>query len=227
MGQEIIIQAEKLERVYTNGKIKTVALKDGTLTIYRGEFIAIMGASGSGKSTLLHQLGLLDQPTSGKLSILGKDVLTLKDDEQSDFRLKHLGYVFQSYNLVPELTAIENVYLSLLMDGKEKIAKKKATEVLIQVGLGDRLNYYPSELSGGQQQRVSIARALVNDPEIIFADEPTANLDSSSSENVLSIFKELNKKYNQTIVMVSHEPEHEKIVNRVIWVKDGVLGDNQ
>jgi len=226
MGQEIIIQAEKLERVYTNGKIKTVALKDGTLTIYRGEFIAIMGASGSGKSTLLHQLGLLDQPTSGKLSILGKDVLTLKDDEQSDFRLKHLGYVFQSYNLVPELTAIENVYLSLLMDGKEKIAKKKATEVLIRVGLGDRLNYYPSELSGGQQQRVSIARALVNDPEIIFADEPTANLDSSSSENVLSIFKELNKKYNQTIVMVSHEPEHEKIVNRVIWVKDGVLVDN-
>jgi putative ABC transport system ATP-binding protein len=226
MKQEIIIKADKLKRVYDNGTVKTMALQNGTVTIYKGEFVAIMGASGSGKSTLLHQLGLLDVPSSGKLTILGENVLILKDDDASEFRLRNLGYVFQSYNLVPELTAIENVYISLLMGGIDKeTAKKKAAKVLVRVGLGDRLNYYPSELSGGQQQRVSIARALVNNPKIIFADEPTANLDSASTNNVLDLFKELNKKYNQTIVMVTHEPGDEKIVDRVIWLADGVVED--
>lgn len=226
MKQELIIKAEKIKKTYDNGKIKTLALRDGSVNIMKGEFVAIMGASGSGKSTLLHQLGLLDQPTSGHLNILNHNVLKLDDDELSLFRLKNLGYVFQSYNLVPELTSIENVYISLLMEGIDKeTAKKRAEEVLKRVGLSDRINYYPSELSGGQQQRVSIARALVNNPKILFADEPTANLDSASTKNVLDLFKELNEKYEQTIIMVTHEPEDYKIVNRVIWLEDGVVTD--
>ncbi|MCK5661651.1 MAG: ATP-binding cassette domain-containing protein, partial [Methanosarcinales archaeon] len=142
------------------------------------------------------------------------------------FRLVNLGYIFQGYHLLPELTSLENVYVSLLMTGlNRKSAINKGTEMLTRVGLSDRLHYYPGELSGGQQQRVSIARALVNNPMILFADEPTANLDSSATKNVLDIFKELNKEYNQTIVMVTHEPDDSKIVDRVIWLEDGVVKD--
>lgn len=224
--EKVVIEALKLERVYDNGKIKTYALRDGTVRIQKGEFVAIMGPSGSGKSTLLYQLGLLDTPTGGELKILGKDMMLLDDDARSLFRLVNLGYIFQGYHLLPELTSLENVYVSLLMTGlNQKSAINKGTEVLTRVGLSDRLHYYPSELSGGQQQRVSIARALVNNPAILFADEPTANLDSSATKNVLDIFKELNKEYNQTIVMVTHEPDDSKIVDRVIWLEDGVVKD--
>ncbi len=220
----ILIDAKNLQRVYFNGIIKTFALKDISLKIREGEFVAIMGPSGSGKSTLLHQLGLLDMPTKGGILIDGEDVISLSDAGRTRFRLEKLGYVFQSYNLLPELTALENVYVTPMARGvKKEDYIEAAKEVLKQVGLGDRLHHYPSELSGGQQQRVSIARALVNKPKILFADEPTANLDSDSSDDVVKLFRKLNKEIGQTIVMVTHELEEGKKADRIIWVKDGIL----
>lgn len=222
--KKAMITAKNLERVYTNGIIKTYALKDVTLQVMEGEFVAIMGPSGSGKSTLLHQLGLLDIPTKGSISIDGEDVVDLSDDERTKFRLEKLGYVFQSYNLIPELTALENVFITPMAKGllKEEY-EYNAKEILKKVGLGDRMDHYPSELSGGQQQRVSIARALVNKPKILFADEPTANLDSDSSADTIKLFRQLNKEIGQTIVMVTHELDEGKKADRIIWVKDGLL----
>lgn len=225
---DIIIYAKNLEKVYFNGVIKTYALKNISLNIKEGEFVAIMGPSGSGKSTLLHQLGLLDIPTKGEILIDDEDVVNLSDDERTRFRLEKLGYVFQSYNLIPELTTLENVYITPMAQGitTEKY-KEIAKDILKKVGLGDRMNHYPSELSGGQQQRVSIARALVNKPKILYADEPTANLDSDSSEETVKLFRQLNKEVRQTIVMVTHELEEGKKADRIIWVKDGVLDTNK
>ena len=225
---DIIINAENLERVYFNGVIKTYALKNISISINEGEFVAIMGPSGSGKSTLLHQLGLLDTPTKGEILIDDEDVVNLSDDERTRFRLEKLGYVFQSYNLIPELTTLENVYITPMAQGitTEKY-KEMAKDILRKIGLGDRMNHYPSELSGGQQQRVSIARALVNKPKILYADEPTANLDSDSSEETVKLFRQLNKEIGQTIVMVTHELEEGKKADRIIWVKDGVLDINK
>ena len=225
---KIIIKARNLKRVYDNGVIKTIALKDISLNIKKGEFVAIMGPSGSGKSTILHQLGLLDNPTEGNLIIDGENVLDLNEEKRTRFRLEKLGYVFQSYNLIPELTAIENVFITAMTLGKtRKEFKKIAEEVLKKVGLGDRINHSPAELSGGQQQRVSIARALVNTPKILFADEPTANLDRDSSDNIVNLFRELNKEYGQTIVMVTHELEEGLKADRIIWVKDGLIDKNK
>lgn len=225
---DIIIYAKNLEKVYFNGVIKTYALKNISLNIKEGEFVAIMGPSGSGKSTLLHQLGLLDIPTKGEILIDDEDVVNLSDDERTRFRLEKLGYVFQSYNLIPELTTLENVYITPMAQGitTEKY-KEIAKDILEKVGLGDRMNHYPSELSGGQQQRVSIARALVNKPKILYADEPTANLDSDSSGETVKLFRQLNKEIGQTIVMVTHELEEGKKADRIIWVKDGVLDTNK
>ncbi len=224
MKNKIIIKARNLERVYSNGIIKTYALKNISLDIKRGEFVAIMGPSGSGKSTLLHQLGLLDKPTKGSILIDDEDVVHLSDKERTKFRLEKLGYVFQSYNLIPELTALENVYITPMARGINKRDYLKETkDILRKVGLGDRMYHYPSELSGGQQQRVSIARALVNKPKILFADEPTANLDSDSSEDIVKLFRSLNQEIRQTIVMVTHELEEGKKADRIIWVKDGLL----
>ena len=186
-----------------------------------------MGPSGSGKSTLLHQLGLLDIPTKGDILIDNEDVVNLSDGERTRFRLEKLGYVFQSYNLIPELTALENVYITPMAQGiTTEEYKEKTRDILKKVGLGDRIDHYPSELSGGQQQRVSIARALVNKPKILFADEPTANLDSDSSADTVKLFRQLNKEIGQTIVMVTHELEEGKKADRIIWVKDGIL-DNK
>ncbi len=219
-----IIKARHLERIYDNGVIKTVALKDISLDIMEGEFVAIMGPSGSGKSTCLHQLGLLDNPTNGELIIDGEDVLRLDEEQRTRFRLEKLGYVFQSYNLIPELSALENVYVTAMALGKEKEEyEQMGVDVLKKVGLGDRINHMPAELSGGQQQRVSIARALVNKPKILFADEPTANLDKDSSDNIVALFRELNKNYGQTIVMVTHELDEGKKADRIVWVKDGEI----
>jgi len=225
---DIIINAKNLERVYFNGVIKTYALKNISISINEGEFVAIMGPSGSGKSTLLHQLGLLDIPTKGEILIDNEDVVNLSDDERTRFRLEKLGYVFQSYNLIPELTTLENVYITPMAQGitTEKY-KEMAKDILRKIGLGDRMNHYPSELSGGQQQRVSIARALVNKPKILYADEPTANLDSDSSEETVKLFRQLNKEIRQTIVMVTHELEEGKKADRIIWVKDGLLDTNK
>lgn len=222
--KEIIIDAKNLERIYDNGKIKTVALKDVSLQIREGEFVAIMGPSGSGKSTILHQLGLLDNPTNGKLNVDNQDVLKLNEEQRTRFRLEKLGYVFQSYNLIPELTAIENVYITAMAIGIEKEEYiKTALNVLKNVGLEEREYHFPAELSGGQQQRVSIARALLNKPKILFADEPTANLDRDSSDNIVNLFRTLNKDFGQTIVMVTHELEEGEKADRIIWVKDGLI----
>ncbi len=218
-----MIAVRALTKVY-EGRVATVALRDVTFDVAPGEFVAIMGRSGSGKSTLLHQLGLLDKPTSGSIGIDGVDVLRLSDGQKTSFRLKHLGYVFQEYALVAELTALENVYLpafALGLKGREYMAR--STELLGTVGLGHRLRHYPHELSGGEQQRVAIARSLVNRPKVLFADEPTANLDSVSAQVVLELFQRLNRDIGQTIMMVTHEVEDRRYVDRVLWLRDGAL----
>jgi putative ABC transport system ATP-binding protein len=218
-----MIQATNLHKVYGQGPNSTHALKGINLHIKPGEFVAIMGRSGSGKSTLLHLLGLLDKPTSGIIQIEDKDVLTLTDDEKSDFRLKELGYVFQEYSLVQELSVLENVFLPALCVNRRDNFRKKGMELLEIVGLEKRYNHYPHEISGGEQQRAAIARALINQPKILFADEPTASLDITSAKIVLDLFKKFNRELEQTIVMVTHEPEDEKHVDRVIWLSDGLI----
>jgi len=219
----MIVQVKNLKKIYRS-RVSTEALKGVSFEVEEGEFVAIMGRSGSGKSTLLHQLGLLDIPTGGEIIINGVDVLKLSAHQKAYFRLKKLGYVFQEYALLPEFTALESVYLSLMVQGiGKKDYIKKATEVLKEVGLKERIHHLPHELSGGEQQRVAVARAIVNNPKILFADEPCANLDSESSETILKLFKKLNKELGQTIIMVTHEPEDKKYVERIIWLKDGLI----
>ena len=219
-----MIQVKDLKRTYVVGKVEVYALRGVSFEVEKGEFLAIMGPSGSGKSTLLHQLGLLDTPTSGEIVIDGVDVIGLSERERTVFRLNQLGYVFQEYAILPELTALENVYLpSMMMGKKREIYLKSSTDILETVGLGDRLHHLPRELSGGEQQRVAVARALVNKPKILFADEPCANLDTESSRQILELFKKLNKELGQTIVMVSHEEWHKKYVDRIIYLKDGLI----
>jgi putative ABC transport system ATP-binding protein len=218
-----MIEVENLQKVYGHGRATTTALKGIDMEVRPGEFIAIMGRSGSGKSTLLHILGLLDMPTGGELKIDDKEVLKLSEGERARFRLEKLGYVFQEYSLLEEMTILENVYLPALCLERENSYRKRAVEMLETVGLGERLKHYPNEVSGGEQQRAAIARALINRPKILFADEPTASLDMTSANIVLELFRKLNKEMRQTIVMVTHEPEDEKYVDRVIWLKDGLV----
>lgn len=199
-----------------------LSLKGVSFKIVTGEFVALMGRSGSGKSTLLHQLGLLDMPTSGDVHIDNLDVLTLSDALRTRFRLQHLGYVFQEYALIAELTAAENVYLPAMAFG-DNGGRERARHLLGVVGLADRMDHYPSEMSGGEQQRVAIARALTNNPKVLFADEPTANLDTVSSDVVFRLFQKLNKEHKQTILVITHEPEDKQYVDRVIWLKDGLI----
>ena len=219
----MIIQVKNLKRTY-EGRVPTQALRGVSFEVQAGEFLAVMGRSGCGKSTLLHQLGLLDTPTEGEVIIDNKNILELSDQQKAEFRLKKLGYVFQEYALLPELTVLEAVYLPLMIQGAEKNRYiEKATAMLEKVGLKDRIDHLPAELSGGEQQRVAIARAIVNNPKILFADEPCANLDSVSSETILELFSELNKEMGQTIIMVTHEKEDQKYVKRVVWMKDGLI----
>jgi len=219
-----MIKARDLIKTYYTGNIETQVLKGVDVDIKDGEFVAIMGRSGAGKSTLLYQLSLLDRPTSGVIEIDGQNILELNSEQRVRFRLENLGYVFQDYALMPELTAWENVAIVLLMQNKSKLeAKKLAIQALEKVGLGERVNNLPNQLSGGEQQRVSIARAIAHSPKIIFADEPTANLDTETSEKILQIFLNLNKQ-GQTIVMVTHEPEYASAAGRIIKVVDGRIG---
>lgn len=218
-----MITVKNLQKVYGHGSSATHALRGVDIEVRPGEFVAVMGRSGSGKSTLLHILGLLDRPTDGAVLFEGKDVLKLSEGERTRFRLEELGYVFQEYSLLGEMTILENVYLPALCLGRENNYKKRAVEMLETVGLGERLKHYPSEVSGGEQQRAAVARALINRPKILFADEPTASLDMASARVVLELFRRLNKDLKQTIVMVTHEPEDEKYVDRVIWLKDGLV----
>lgn len=219
-----IVTTKAVTRHFIDGDKEIQVLKGIDFEVQEGEFVAIMGRSGAGKSTFLYQLSLLDTPTSGTISLVGKRVDTLSMSEKTDFRLRFLGYVFQDYSLLPELTALENVMIPLLMQGVSKAsAERRAQEVLTSVNLGHRTGNLPSELSGGEQQRVSIARAMIHKPKILFADEPTANLDSSSSRLVMDIFKKLNKEDGLTVVMVTHEEEYGKMADRIVRLSDGLV----
>ena len=218
-----MIEVANLYKTYGRGTAATRALKGVSLEIRPGEFVAIMGRSGSGKSTLLHILGLLDSPTRGDFSIEGRNMLRLTEDERARFRLEEFGYVFQEYSLLPGMTILENVCVPAIGLGRGNNVKRRATDLLHTVGLGQRLKHEPGEVSGGEQQRAAIARALINQPRILLADEPTANLDLTSARVVLELFRKLNKDTGQTIVMVTHEPDDRKYVDRVIWLKDGLI----
>jgi len=219
-----MIQGRSLTRIYGKGSVEVRALDGVDISIRKGEFVGITGASGSGKSTLLHLLGLLDRPTSGSLVIDGMEVASLNERQRTLFRLNRLGYVFQDYALVPELTAEENIYLPSKVRG---MTSRECTmicgDILGLVGLKDRVSFLPGELSGGEQQRVAIARALVNKPAILLADEPCANLDTHNSTLILELIRKLNKDLNQTVVMVSHEEWHRKYFDRVIVMQDGKI----
>ncbi|MFA6405776.1 MAG: ABC transporter ATP-binding protein [Candidatus Paceibacterota bacterium] len=218
-----IIEVKNLRKSFKTGDSELVVLNDMTFDIASGDFFAITGRSGSGKSTLLYQLGLLDHPNVGEIVINGINVSTLNNEGRTKFRLKELGYVFQDYALVPELNSIENVAIPLLMQGLEREeAYQKSEAALQKIGMGEKLSNLPFQLSGGEQQRVSIARAIAHDPKIIFADEPTANLDSETADNVMKAFLELNS-HGQTIIMVTHEPEYARLTNRVVKIGDGKI----
>ncbi|GET33527.1 ABC transporter ATP-binding protein [Prolixibacter bellariivorans] len=222
-----IITIKDLHKVYDGTQVEVHAVNGVTLNIEEGEFSALVGPSGSGKTTLMNMLGGLDRPTSGQVMINGTDLSQLKDSELIDFRLHHIGFVFQSYNLIPVLTALENVEFIMHLQGipsAERYARAK--ELLEAVGLGDRLNSRPGQLSGGQQQRVAVARALASKPRYVLADEPTANLDSHSTENLLDIMEELNRKENITFVFSTHDARVVKKAHRVIVLEDGkVISD--
>lgn len=216
-----MISVRNLVKTYP-GEVPTYALKGVSLEVAAGEFVALMGRSGSGKSTFLHQLGLLDVPTEGEVTIDSVNVLTLSEADRTRFRLEYLGYVFQEYALIAEFTALENVSFPARALG-DSDAKDRAAHLLDLVGLGARLDHQPHEMSGGEQQRVAIARSLINNPKVLFADEPTANLDTESSATVFKLFQKLNRDLNQTILVVTHEPEDKQYVDRVVWMRDGVI----
>lgn len=221
--EKTIIKADKVKKVFKTGGKELIAVNEVSLELYEGEFLAIIGRSGSGKSTLLYQLSLLDTPTSGSIFINGEETSKFKDSERTRFRLLELGYVFQDYALMPSLSAIDNIILPIIMTGESTSkAKEIAMESLEKVGLAGKHNNLPSQLSGGEQQRVSIARAIAHKPKILFADEPTANLDSETSDLITKLFQELNQK-GQTIIMVTHETDYTEVAKRVIKLADGVI----
>lgn len=222
-----ILEVKQLSKVYGKGTNEVRAVDDVSFAVEEGEFVAIVGASGSGKSTLLHLLGGVDRPTSGKVMIDGRDIYKMSDDALAIFRRRQIGIIYQFYNLIPILDVKENITLPQDLDGKA--VNKKRLEELIQVlGLSERTRHLPNQLSGGQQQRVSIGRALINDPAIILADEPTGNLDSKAGDEILSLLKLSNQKYHQTIIIITHDLEIAKQADRVITFEDGqIIKDKQ
>ena len=217
-----ILKVENLSKIYGEGGTKVVALDNISFAVNKGEFVAIVGASGSGKSTLLHLIGGVDRPTSGKVYIEGKDIYSLNDDALAIFRRRQVGIIYQFYNLIPILNIEENITLPCELDGK-KTDKKQLSELLTTLGLTKRRTHLPNQLSGGQQQRVSIGRSLINNPSIVLADEPTGNLDSKASEEIVELLRLSNKKYNQTIVIITHDLEIAKLADRVIKIEDGKI----
>ncbi len=219
----MLLEVEGLDKIYSTGKVSVTALQDVSVGIDEGEYVAIMGPSGSGKSTFMNILGCLDRPSRGKYILNGEDISTKSDDELADLRNHYIGFIFQSFNLLPKLSALENVALPLVyrgVPGKKRLLRAK--EALESVGLSDRENHLPSELSGGQQQRVAIARVLAGDPPLILADEPTGNLDSRSGQEVMTIFRELNDR-GITIVLVTHDDEIAGNCKRIVRFRDGLL----
>ncbi len=215
-----ILRVENLSKVYGKGENKVVALDNISFSVEKGEFVAIVGASGSGKSTLLHLVGGVDRPTNGKVFIDGKNIYAMNDDKLAIFRRRQVGLIYQFYNLIPILDVEENITLPLELDNRE-VDKKTLKELLELLGLEHRSKHLPNELSGGQQQRVSIGRALITNPAIILADEPTGNLDSKSSDEIVALLKKSNKEYNQTIIMITHNMEIAKEADRIIKIEDG------
>lgn len=217
-----ILRVSDLKKTYGKGDTAVEALKGINLSVQKGEFIAIVGTSGSGKSTLLHMLGGLDRPTSGSVSIDGKDIFTLKDEELTIFRRRKIGFVFQSFNLVPVLSVYENIVLPIELDGNVP-DKEFVDQIIDTLGLTEKRNAYPNQLSGGQQQRVAIARAISSAPQVILADEPTGNLDSKTSQDVLGLLKVIGEKYSQTIIMITHNDEIAQMADRIIRIEDGLI----
>ena len=217
-----ILRVENLTKTYGKGESEVKAVDNVSFSVEKGEFVAIVGSSGSGKSTLLHLLGGVDRPTSGKVFVDGKDIYTLNDDNLAIFRRRQVGIIYQFYNLIPILNVEENITLPCDLDGN-KVDEKRLNDLLNSLGLENRKKYLPNQLSGGQQQRVSIGRALINNPAIILADEPTGNLDSKSSEEIVELLKMTNKKYKQTIIMITHNLEIANEADRILTIEDGKI----
>ncbi len=217
-----ILKVENLVKTYGKGETKINAVDNISFTVNKGEFVAIVGASGSGKSTLLHLIGGVDRPTSGKVYIDGKDIYSLSNDNLAIFRRRQIGLIYQFYNLIPILNVEENITLPCDLDGEEA-DKQRLNDLLKTLGLENRKMHLPNQLSGGQQQRVSIGRAMINNPAIMLADEPTGNLDSKASEEIISLLKLSNKKYNQTVIIITHDLEIAKEAERVITIEDGKI----
>ena len=225
---EWVVDAREIRKIYIMGDVEVHALRGLNLTIGAGEVVSIMGPSGSGKSTLMNMLGCLDRPTSGEYYLDGESVAELSDDQLADIRNRKVGFVFQSFNLLPRATAIANVELPLRYAGfSAKERKQKAIAALESVGLGDRIHHRPNELSGGQQQRVAIARSLINDPAIIMADEPTGNLDSTSGDEIMQLLLDLNRDRGTTLIIVTHDPEIAEHTRRVVMIRDGVVVEDK
>jgi putative ABC transport system ATP-binding protein len=224
MQSEVVIETSKLRKEFVRDEFHVIALKDVDIEIHKGEFVALMGPSGSGKSTLLHLIAAMDYATGGEIAVLGQNLRKMSDKQIAHWRNENVGFIFQSFNLIPVLTAIENVELPLMLTNLSKTERREhAATALKLVGLGDRLGHFPRQLSGGQEQRVAIARALVTDPALILADEPTGNLDAQSAHDVLTMLQRLNQEFGKTIVMVTHDPQAAKFATKARHLEKGEL----